>query len=47
MLGNVKGFHLSFAALLAASQYASGRSCERPTDQLDTGFLTSSILQMQ
>jgi len=33
VLGNVRGFHLSFAVLLAASHYASGRSCERPTDR--------------
>jgi len=45
VLGNVRGFHLSFAVLLAASHCASGRSCERPTDQLDTGFLAASVLQ--
>jgi len=34
VLGNVRGFHLSFAALLlATSQYAFGRSRDRPTDR--------------
>jgi hypothetical protein len=39
VVGNVRGVHLSFAALLAAGQYASGRSCDRPTDQLNTTVL--------
>ena len=49
MLGNVRGFSLLFASLLATSQYASGRSCDRPTDRpaghLHTCFLASSVLQ--
>jgi len=36
VLGNVRGLYLSFAPLLATSPYASGRSCDWPTDQLDS-----------